>query len=295
MSIVGADVSNPDNASLPASAFSPLVGVDTNVNAKDLAQQYDAAFNGRTVLAPKGVQQIGAFAFDYKGDESVNMENEVTDHWLEDNTAVQDHIGVKPNMVTLRGFVSELSLSSSLLSKISTALNGVQNALTRVTAYTGSYTPGTLATMQQSISQAQNIAVQIEQAVARAAQLASFFQSGPAMTKQQAAYFQLSSLRIARVVFTVYTPFQVFDNMTIVALKATQSEKTRTMSDFSVTLKQLSFSNSITVSSYTGKFGGRAAQSNQTQTLNGGTAGKAFAAGVDAVKTAIAGSFAPLS
>lgn len=291
MSIVGADVSNPDGASLSAASFSPLVGVDTNVNAKDMAQQYDNAFNGRTVLAPKGVQQIGAFAFDYKGDDIVQMDNDVTDHWLEDNTAVQDHIGVRPTMVTLRGFVSELSISSSLLSKISTALNGVQNTLTRVDAYTGSYTPGTVVAMQKAISQAQSVAVQIEQAVARAAQLASFFQSGPAMTKQQAAYFQLSSLRLARVVFTVYTPFQVFDNMAIVSLRSTQSEKTRTMSDFSVTLKQLSFSNSISVSNYTGKFGGRAAQSNQSQTLNGGTAGKAI---VDGVSKAITGSFAPL-
>lgn len=278
-------------STVPASSITTLSTINSNVNAKDVAQQYSEAFNGRNVLAPKGVQQIGAFAFDYKGDDTVMMENEATDHWLEDNTAVQDHIGVKPNMVTLRGFVSELALSSSLLSSISTALNAVQNTLTRVNVYTGSYTPGAVVAMQKSITQAQNIAVQIEQAVARAAQLASFFQNGPAMTKQQAAYFQLSSLRIARVVFTVFTPFQVFDNMVIVSLKATQSEKTKTMSDFSVTLKQLNFSSNISVSSYSANYGGRAAQNKQLKTLNGGTAGKSIAGGVSG---AITGSFAPL-
>lgn len=284
MALTGADLST-----LPTSQNATLASINRNVNAKDVAQQYDVAFNGRTVLAPKGVQQIGAFAFDYKGDDVVNMENDVTDHWLEDNTAVQDHIGVKPNIVTLRGFVSELAVTSSLLSKLSAALNTVQTSLTRVQAYTGSYTPGVLTSMQKAISQAQNIAVQIEQGIARAAQLASFFQSGPALNKQQQAYFQLSSLRIARVVFTVFTPFQVFDNMVIVSLRSTQSEKTKTMSDFTVVLKQLNFSNNLTVSSYQANYGGRAAQNKQVLSQNGGTVGTAIAAGV----AVIAGSFAP--
>lgn len=277
---------------VPAASVSTLATLNSNVNARDVTQQYDAAFNGRAILAPKGVQQIGAFAFDYKGDDVVDMVNDATDHWLEDNTAVQDHIGVHPTTVMLRGFVSELSLSSSLLSSISTALNAVQNTLTKVNAYTGGYTPGAVVAMQKSITQAQNVAVQIEQAVARAAQLASFFQNGPAMSKQQAAYFQLSSLRLARVVFTVFTPFQVFDNMVIIGLKSTQSEKTKTMSDFTVTMKQLNFSNSISVASYNANYGGRAAQSKQLRTLNGGTAGKAVVGGIT---KAITGSFSPLS
>jgi hypothetical protein len=285
MALTGANLST-----LPTSANATLATLNRNVNAKDVAQQYDAAFNGRTVLAPIGVQQIGAFAFDYQGDASVDMENEATDHWLEDNTAVQDHIGVKPNIITLRGFVSELSLSSSLVSSLSKALNAVQTTLTRVQSYTGHYTPGVFTAMQKSISQAQNIAVQIEQGIARAAQLASYFQKGPAMTKQQQAYFQLSSLRIARVVFTVFTPFQVFDNMIIIGLKAIQSEKTKTMSDFIVTMKQLNFSNNLTVSSYQANYGGRAAQNKQFQTINGGTVGTAVTNGITALK----GSFAPL-
>lgn len=286
MALTGADLNTLPTT--PSTTLATIRQYNSNVNAKDFAQQYDAAFNGRVVLAPKGVQQIGAFAFQYKGDDVVTMDNDVTDHWLEDNTAVQDHIGVRPTMVTLRGFVSELSLSGSLLSTISTALNSVQTTLTRATAYTGSYTPGTLVSMQKSITQAQNIAIQIEQAVARAAQLASFFPTGAVLTKQQSAYFQLSSLRLARIVFTVFTPFQVFNNMTIVSLKAIQSEKTKTMSDFIVVLKQLNFSDKISVADYTTYFGGRAAYNKQFKVFNGGTAGKSILGGVT---TAVKGSF----
>lgn len=281
-------------SSLPPDAAAQLRVVNSNVNAKDMVAQYDLAFNGRTILAPKGVQQIGSFAFDYKGTDIVSMSNDVTDHWLEDNTAVQDHIGVKPAMVTISGFISELAISSSLLLSISTTLNAVQNGLTRVNNYTGNYTPGAVVSMQKAITQAQAVAVQIEQAVARAAQVAAFFQNGPVMSKQQAAYFQLSSLRLARIVFTVYTPFQVFYNMAITEMKATQSDKTKTMSDFTVTMKQLNFLGGESVSKYYADYGGRAAQSKQLKSFNGLTAGKGDL-GLNAVNTAIKGSFAPLA
>lgn len=262
-----------------------------NVNPSDIADRYSSAFYDRTVLAPKGVKQIGAFSFDYKGGESVTMDNDVTDHWLEDNTAVQDHIGVRPNIITLKGFVSELSITSDVFAKISTALNAVQTALVRVNSYTGAYTPGAIVSLQKSITQAQNIAVQIEQAAARFAQIAAFLTGGPDMNKQQIAYFQLSSLRIARVVFTVLTPFQSFDNMVITNLKAIQSEKTKNMSDFSVTLKQLNFSDDSSTALYYANYTGRARYSKQKRAKNGSTAGAKLAAGA---KAAFTGSFAPL-
>ena len=282
--------SSSAGTSLTSTGLAQTNALDANVNAPNVAERYRAVFNGRTILAPRGVKQIGSFAFDYKGSDIVTLVNDVTDHWLEDNTAAHDHIGVKPIVVTLNGFVSELAVSSDLLAKLSGLLNSIQTTLVRVTNYTGNYSPGALLAMQRAISQAQNIAVQAEQAVARANQLLSLFQNGPAMTKQQDAYYQLSSLSLARVVFTVYTPFQVFHNMVITGLRATQTDKTRTMSDFTVTLKQLNFVGG-TFQGYI-DWGGRAAQNKQSRFSNGSTAGKSIGtSAVNAVTSAVKGSF----
>lgn len=253
-----------------------LALVKANVNASDFVSKYNDQFYGRTILVPKGVLQIDSFAFDYRGDETIDIETEITDHWLEDNTASQDHIGVKPIIVTVKGFVAELNLSRTQLAFINKAFSSITNGLSQVNAYAGSYTPGAVESLQKAISQAQNIAIQIEQAAARAAQISSFFPSGPALNRQQAAYFKLSSLALARTIFTVATPFQVFNNMAIQSLQVTQPKETKGWSDFTVKMKQLNFTESLSLPSYSARFAGRAAEQAQTSTQVGSTQGAAF-------------------
>ena len=49
------------------------------------------------------------FLFDTRGEEEANLESDITDNYIEDNTAMQDHIGLKPMTITLRGYVGELT------------------------------------------------------------------------------------------------------------------------------------------------------------------------------------------
>lgn len=242
-----------------------------NSNSRDAAFDYSDAFYNRTVIAPAGVGQIGAFVFDYQGAAEVDMDNDITDHWVEDNVLVQDHIAVKPNMVLLSGFTAELSLQASLAARINDLIGTVENTLSQAPAYLGKYSPGTTSSMLKAITQVQNVVTQIEQAAARAGQIASFFQSGPALNKQQAAFAQLSALRDARILFTVFTPFQVFYNMAIMSLKAVQTEKTRVMSDFTVHMKQIKLIDDLAKTLNTN--GGNSQFAAQPQTTNGITAG----------------------
>lgn len=244
-----------------------------NYNAPGAAAAYSLAYQNRAVIAPAGVAQIGAFAFSYQGQAEADLSNEITDHWVESNTTVQDQIGVKSNVIILSGYVSELTLQASIAAQINAVIGTVENGLTQVDAYLGTYTPGTTDAILTAITQVQNVVTQIEQAASRAAQIASFFQAGPAMNKQQAAFAELSSLRAARILFTVYTPFQVFFNMAIMDLRAVQSEKTNTMSNFTVTMKQIQLSEEISTSYYASIYGGNAQFSNQAQVPNGITAG----------------------
>lgn len=255
---------------LSTSTFAQFTQGDVNV--PNAASSYQSFLVSGKTIAPAGVRQIGPFAFDYEGDDDVSQDSEITDHWVESNTAVQDHIGIKPVQITLKGVVSELTFSRTLATSLITALTSVENALSQADAYLGKYTPGTTQTLLATITQAQSIAVQIEQAAARTSQIASFFVT-PLTTKQQQAYATLSSLQLARVLFTVYTPFQVFANMAIEHFDISQPGWTKTQSNLTVRMKQLQFTDNISQATFGTQFGGRASVGYQPSIANGLTSG----------------------
>lgn len=255
-----------------AAIFSQFTSGDINVPGA--ANIYNEIFFNRVIVAPLGVKQIGPFAFDYEGEESVDLENDITDHVLEDNTSVQDHVGVRPIIISMRGYVSDLALANSVATSISAALTSVENTLSQAPAFLGKYTVGSTQSILKAITQAQSISIQIEQAAARVAQIASFFpSSGNHLNKQQAAFATLSALSQARTVFTAYTPYQVFPNMIIQSLTASQPAWTKTQSDFRVKMKQLRFTNNLSTAAFQRQFGGRAASGFQPQTTSGITSG----------------------
>lgn len=267
---------------LSAPSLSGLISVPyqlpADVNPPGIASLYQGFLTGRIVAVPQGsgLQQIGGFAFDYTGDEVVTMDNEITDHWLEDNTAVQDHIGVKPTIVTMRGFSSELAATGTVLTALSSLLAGVENGFSTLPAYLGHYGQGTIDAIQNAISQAENVAIQIEQAAARALQIYNLFTAPPSFNKQQLAFAKLSSLRLARAVFDVFTPFQVFPNMVIMGLQAKQTAASRTVTDFTVTMKQLNFSSEVSLAALTNQFSDPS--SNSPAQSVGATSGSATSA-----------------
>ncbi len=261
---------------LDPTSIATLATLNSNVNAADVVQRYTKAIQGRTVIAPQGVQQIGAFAFDYIGDERVRLEVDAPDHYLEDNRAVGDHLARKPYIVTLRGYVAELRMSGELFAAINAVLNAATATLAQVPNYVGALSQGGVEAAIAAISQAQNVVEQIEQAAARADQLAQLLLPNPAMNRQQQAYFQLSALAEAGVVFTVQTPFQTFDNMVIIGLDAVQPKQTLYWSEFEVTMKQLRFvGQNSSASSALAKNTGRLAAQISSMVSNGATAGVA--------------------
>lgn len=245
-----------------------------NTNVPGVSETFSTFLTAGGIVAPPGVLQISSFGFDYEGDDRVLLRNQITKHWVEDNTAVQDHIGVEPVIINLKGRISELTFSAATQKTILGALATVENALSQANAYLGVYTPGTTQTLLTAITQAQNISYQIEQAAARFQQLANLLPgSGPQRNKQQTAFALLSALRNARVLFTVYTPFQVFFNMAIESIDVNQPGGTRTISDFSVQMVQINFTNTLSQASFQAQYGGRAAAGYQPPTPNGITSG----------------------
>ena len=62
---------------------------------------------------PQFAQQgeVSGFLFDVKGRDELTLASNITDHYVENNSAIQDHIALKPITIRLNGFVGELKNS----------------------------------------------------------------------------------------------------------------------------------------------------------------------------------------
>lgn len=271
-----------------ATFFDEIPGVPVNGNAPDFVKNFDDAVSKCSIVVPNGVAQIASFAFDYRETEEVHLDAEITDHWLEDNTAVHDHIAVKPAIVVLSGFVAELNLSASTLKTILAALTAATNALSVLPIFLGAQTPGNTQALAAAISQAEGVVVQIAQTVARAAQISNMLKgllSGPARNRQQQAYLELQAYQRAGIVFTVYTPYQTFYNMAIESLHVVDPEDSKYWSKFTVRMKQLQFVGGASSPNYAANLSAPVAiAQGQAATNVGATAGTALAVAAGTVK-----------
>ncbi len=230
-------------------------------------QSYIDGLVNKYILRTKSSQGIGGFVFDYLSDVNVTMDADITDHYAENNTAIQDHVAIRPIEVVMHGFVSELVLPKP--QGVVGALAAAQSALTQVEAYLGKYTPGVTQTLSAAITKVQSTVNTINQTLAKAQNIISLFPGAPpAATKQSKAYSQLFTAMNQKLPMTVETPYRVLLNMIIKRIAFAQPEETKSWSDITVTLKQINFVETETVAD-NGAFAGRLAQQAQAQTNKG--------------------------
>lgn len=203
--------------------------------------------------------------FHYEGEQSATLTSDITDHFVEDNTAIQDQISLKPVEISTRGFIGELNdiAPLDLIRKLD-----VVDKLTLI----GSYTPVLSTTaliayanafQAYQIAQSQkNSEISAWSTITGASvdtvldgsedfiTLADL-ESGlrPNQNKQQIAFQQFYGYWTSRVLFTIQTPWAVFKNMAIKTLRAVQSEETRVISDFEIVFKQMRFATTVTAAS----------------------------------------------
>lgn len=227
----------------------------------------------RYLVRPSTVKGINGFVFDYEGDTEMTAQAEITDHYAEDNTAVQDHIAVKPLRITLHGFVGELVYKAP--QGITGLLSLIQNKLTIVPAYLGHYTPQQLAKVQAALTKAQSVVNKADLALAKVRNLVRMLPGATAGdSAQKRAWVQLYSFVADRVTFDVETPYGIMKNMAMESLHAVQDETTTEVTDIVVTLKQLRFVDVEVVSATPDTFGGRSLFQRAPETDEGQTSGQ---------------------
>lgn len=226
------DLSNVSNATFTVNGLSNLILVTPN----------NVGYQPQNKKQKDGqiAQQEPSFLFDIEDENSVLLETDVSDHYVEDNTAIQDQAAIKPDIVNVTGFVGELN---NVVPRELALLKLAADKLTLVDAYK----PAVSVAAQE----AYNTAFQLYQAaqnisntlVSAAASLKNVFSSDgtstPAQNRQQIAFQKFSAYQKKRTLFTVQTPWAIYKDMIIIRLKATQDGSTRVISAFEISFKQI--------------------------------------------------------
>jgi hypothetical protein len=176
--------------------------------------------------------------FHYENENSLIFDSDITDHWVENNTTIQDHIGFKPITITVQGFIGELNdvvpdlevfRIAKLLSEKLFALSAYIPAvsITALQAYNAAF---------QAYQIANNTANNV---VTTWNTITNQNNNNEPQNLQQKMFAALYGYYSNRTLFTVQTPWQKFDDMAIKTVKAIQSGDSRTTSEFEVTFKQI--------------------------------------------------------
>lgn len=227
---------------MPINALSTLTTAALSLSNLILATpQSDVGYQPQSADGSEATQPP-TILFHYEGEQTVALESDITDHFIEDNTAIADQISLKPEMITTNGYIGELN---NVTPKALALLKKIADKFTVVSAYTpGLSTTALLAynnafQLYQTAQNAGNAAVSAWSTITGNPQK-------PNQTKQQIAFQQFYGYWRARTLFTVQTPWGVFKNTAIKSLRAIQDAETRMVTDFEVTFKLLRFASTET-------------------------------------------------
>lgn len=237
--------------------------LNTIPNFLSIAAQAVVTFAG----APSRIG-VSGFIFDIIGVEEMMLDSEITDHYLEDNTSIQDQIALRPERFTLAGYVGEIA--SQAISPFTSVLTQLQS-FGAPAALIAAFSPQA-AQVYDGLTEISNNGQNI---INQAANIYTLFSDLSTTTNKQTNAFQyFYALWQGRQLCEIETPWGIFENMAIENIRAKQDEHTRQISDFSVTFKRMRFANTTSLTSTGADLSsvtGSAYQKLQDTPISGGT------------------------
>jgi hypothetical protein len=217
-----------------------------------------------------------AILFHYEGEQTAVLKSDITDHYIEDNTAIQDQITLRPETVTTHGFIGELNdTPPSALA----AIQAIANKLTIINAYAPALSTTALLAynnafqLYQVANAAKNAAIAAWSSIAGTGGESVVGSNGitfqPNQTLQQIVFQQFYGYWRNRTLFTVQTPWAVYQNMAIDELRAIQDAETTAITDFQVTFKMIRIAQTQTTTGFGNLYQGRAATQSASLVDNG--------------------------
>lgn len=200
------------------------------------------------LVAPEDIRSE-VYVFDTRGEESATLESDITDNWVEDNTTMQDHIGLKPLTITLRGYVGELTNKVDPdLQQIEEKYRNLSPKLPNLSiSALNPFLPQLTTQAQQIVNRAEEVYGIYKKANIGVDRLEDRMAgvSVPDVSNQQKVWGRFYDIWKKRSRVTVYTPFGVYNSMAILSLNAKQDEDSAYISEFSVTFKEIRIASKI--------------------------------------------------
>ena len=196
-----------------------------------------------TLVSVAGTVGIAGFVFDIADDDTVELDADITDHYVENGTAIQDHIALRPERVTVRGLVGEyrhivegkqtkLEKATQKLTTLASYLPPLSQAATAIYKGLQGKNENSSLSMLGSLNNPVNTAMDLYKA---------YRNINLPQTEQQKAFIYFEALRNSRALFTIQTPFRYYTDMAIESIRASQSGFSRDQSDFEISFKKMRF------------------------------------------------------
>lgn len=206
---------------------------------------------------------IAGFKFHIPQTEAIKLENDITDHYTETNSPIQDHIAQKPITITLTGLVGDYFYS---VNQIEDKLARIVPTLTLVKEFIPKLSAAAAFLKAKKLSQinpfknknqlannpqnpmlqggVQTVAVSDFSAMDLFALFQQLYKLKSAQTR---AYIFFECLWKSRGLVTVETTWKRFNNMAVQSISV-RRDNNADITDFSVTFKQISTVSTLTES-----------------------------------------------
>ena len=189
------------------------------------------------------------FLFDLKEDYRLSLNSDITDHYVENNRAIQDHIALKPITIEVSGKVSEVNLNTPYDEQ--EALDSAKKALNAIDSYYNRL--GSLPQFAPNIiNQARDITNTAKGVYDTYKTFSSFVKKASGeqqQTRQSKIVSRFRDYWANRTKFVIVTPFCVLENMYILDFSANQPKNTKYVTEIKIKFKQIREAEVITVKS----------------------------------------------
>jgi hypothetical protein len=178
---------------------------------------------------PKQQDGINGYFFDIPISEQIKLNTQITDHFVEENYAIQDHIAIEPVEITLVGNVAELVYTKSDLEAY------LQTVLDRLGPL-GALAPGLSSSAQKALSTYNQLNSAVKNVVKQFKNLKG---DKAAPTNQSAIYLKFEEWLQNRVIMKVQTPWKTFPSMVLKSVTFDQDAETKDRSEVTIVCKEI--------------------------------------------------------
>lgn len=201
------------------------------------------------------------------GNESMSLQAEITDNYVESNVAYQDHIALKPMIYTVEGEVGELTWYKN--ESKSSVLGAVEQKLTPLVSFAPSICK-LASTVQDKAMKILNFVDSIDNAFSR---FWGFLSNDDVDTEQKKVFKYLQLLWSARVPIDIKSPWRNLQQYVIQNVEFSQSDRTADKSKIKISFKEFKQTQTITASFDKKKYMGRGSAQNAQINNKGITSG----------------------